>query len=214
MTVRQKIGRNGLVRPIDVIAVAGLVLGLWFVADAMGWIGPSLCQSPGPDDKPICDTVTAAIHAESEVPSSASFALARSQGLSSDAWVTAGTAKFAEYFTTDVLASKIGILRQDAEYYNGPDGPDALASSGGVRNIVVRAIAIAGDSATVTAQAETWSMGVSTVPSPWGRAASATFTTSSAETDLWSLHLASISGAWLIDREQVDRPPPYGGRGP
>lgn len=214
MTVRPKFGRHGLVRPIDVIAVAAVVFGLWFLADAMGWIGPSLCQSPGPDDKPICDTVTAAIHAESEVPSSASFVSARSQGLNSDAWVTAGIAKFAEYFTTDVLASKIGILRQDAEYYDGPNGPDGLASSGGVRNIVVRAIAVAGDSATVTAQAETWWVGVSTVPSPWGRTASATFTTSGAETDHWSFHLARIGGAWLIDREQVDRPPPYGGGGP
>lgn len=125
-----------------------------------------------------------------------------------------GTARFAEYFTGDVLASKIGILRQDAEYHLRPDRPDGLASTGGVRNIVVRTIVMSGDTATVTAQAETWWISVTTVPAPWGRSASATFINSGAETDHWSLHLTRVSGAWLIDREQVDRPPPYGGDGP
>jgi|GEM_PF-1705358 hypothetical protein len=204
MSVRPKFGRNGLVRPIDLIAVAALLFGIWFLADVMGWIGPSLCESPSPDDKLICDTVTAAIHADQEVPSSESIALARSQGLSSDAWVSAGTAKFAQYFTGDVLVRDIDTLRGDAETY---DQPEALTDSEGVRNIVVRTIVISGDSATVTAQAELWA--VSVIPSPWGRTASAT--SSVAGTFDWSFHLTKTSGKWLIDSEDGNFAP---GNGP
>jgi hypothetical protein len=204
MTVRPKFGRNGLVRPIDLIAVAALVFGLWFVAGVMGWIGPSLCESPSIDDKPICDTVTAAIHADQEVPSSQSIALARSQGLSSDAWASAGTAKFAQYFTGDVLVRKTDILRGDAGSY---DRPEALTDSERVRNIVVRSIVISGDSATVTAQAELWA--ISVIPSPSGRTASAT--ASVAGTYDWSFRLTKSSGKWLIDGEDGSFAP---GNGP
>jgi hypothetical protein len=193
MAIRPRFGRSGLVRSIDVMAIAALVLGIWFVADAMGWTGPSVCGSPNTDDKPICDTVAGAIHAESEVPSHESMALARSQGLSSDAWVSAGSAKFAQYFTGDMLASRIGMLRQDAEFYGRPE---ALTDSEGVRNIVVRTIEITGDSATVTAQAEGWA--ISVIPSLWGRPASAT--ASVASTFDWSFHLIRSGGQWLIDR--------------
>ncbi|MGA2514863.1 MAG: hypothetical protein ABSG37_14825 [Candidatus Limnocylindrales bacterium] len=204
MAARPNFGRNGRVRPIDVIAVAALVFGIWFVADVMGWIGPSLCVSPSSDDKPVCDTVTAAIHADQEVPSSESIALARSQGLSSDAWASAGSAKFTQYFTGDVLVRKIDILRQDAESYGRPE---ALTDSEGVRNIVVRTIAISGDSATVTAQAELWA--ISVIPRPWGRTASET--ASAAGTYDWSFHLTKTSGSWLIDGEDGQFAP---GNGP
>jgi len=204
LTVRPKFGRHGLVRPIHIIAVVSLVLGLLFVADVMGWIGPSVCESPSSDNKPICETVTAAIHADQEVPSSESIASARSQGLSSDAWLTAGTAKFAQYFSSDALTRKIDILRRDAQDY---DRPEALTDSEGIRNIVVRTIAISGDSATVTAQAEAWA--ISVVPSPWGWAASATASTSA--TFDWSFHLTNSGGRWLIDVEQGDFAP---GNGP
>ena len=204
MTVRPKFGSNGLVRPIDVIAVAALVFGLWFLANVMGWIGPSPCATPSSDNKPICDTVTAAIHADSEVPSDESIALARSQGLSSDAWVSAGTAKLAQYFTGDVLARYVDTLRLNAETY---DRPEALTDSEGVRNIVVRTIVISGDSATVTAQAEVWA--ISIIPSPWGRTASAT--SSVTGTFDWSFHLTKTSGNWLIDSEDGNFAP---GNGP
>jgi hypothetical protein len=204
MTVRPKSGRTGLVRPIDVIVVAALAFGLLFVANVMGWIGPSLCASPGSDDKPICDTVTAAIHADQEVPSSGSIALARSQALTGDAWVSEGTAKFASYFTGDVLARKIDTLRRDAELF---DRPEALTDSEGVRNIVVRTILISGDSATVTAQAELWATSV--IPQASGQTASAT--ASIASTYDWSFHLTKSSGSWLIDSEEGNFAP---GNGP
>ncbi len=204
MTVRRTFGSAGLVRPIDVMALAALLFGLWFLANVMGWIGPSLCATPSSDDKPICDTVTAAIHADSELPSNESIALARSQGLSSDAWVSAGIAKLAQYFTGDVLARKADALRLNAETY---DRPEALTDSEGVRNIVVRTIVISGDSATVTAQAEVWA--ISVIQNPWGREASATSTT--AATLDWSFHLTRTSGKWLIDGEDGSFAP---GNGP
>ncbi len=194
MTVRRTFGSAGLVRPIDVIALAALTLGLWCLANVMGWIGPSLCATPSSDDKPICDTVTAAIHADSEVPSSESIALARSQGLSSDAWVSAGIAKLAQYFTGDVLARHVDSLRLNAETYGRSE---ALTDSEGVRNIVVRTIVISGNTATVTAQAEGWA--ISVIQNPWGREASAT--SSTAATVDWSFHLTRTSGKWLIDGE-------------
>src|SRR5664279_1481000 len=115
MTVRPVFGRTGRVRPIDLIAVFAVVSGLVFTAIAMGWIGPSLCESPELDNRPVCTAVQAAIHLEQDVISSESFALAKSQGLSSDAWISAGAARFAEYFSGDVLARKIEILRQDVD---------------------------------------------------------------------------------------------------
>jgi hypothetical protein len=204
MTVRRKFGSSRLVRPIDVIALAALVFVLWCLANVMGWIGPSLCATPSSDDKPICDTVTAAIHADSEVPSSESIALARSQGLSSDAWVSSGTTKLAQYFTGDVLARKADTLRMNADTY---DRPEALTDSEGVRNIVVRTIVISGDSATVTALGEIWATSV--IQNPWGQEASAT--SSTAATFDWSFHLTRTSGKWLIDGEHGSYAP---GNGP
>jgi hypothetical protein len=204
MTVRRSFGSSGLVRPIDAIALAALIFGLWFLANVAGWIGPSVCATPSSDDKPICDTATAAIHADSEVPSSESIALARSQGLGSDAWVSAGTAKLAQYLTGDVLARHVDSLRLNADTY---DRPEALTDSEGVRNIVVRTIVISGDSATVTAQAEVWA--ISVIQNPWGQEASAT--SSTAATFDWSFHLTKTSGKWLIDGEHGSYVP---GNGP
>jgi hypothetical protein len=206
MTVRPVFGRTGRVRPIDLIAVFALVSGLVFTAIAMGWIGPSLCESPGPENRPVCNAVHAAIHVEQDVTSSESIAQARSQGLSSEAWVSDGAARFAEYFSGDELARKIAILRQDVESFGRSD---AGTGSGGVRNIVVRSIGISGDSATVTAQAEVWWVFVDVIPGYLARAPS-TFKTSGSETDYWSFHLTRTGGAWLVDNEQQDRPAPLG----
>jgi len=206
MTVRPVFGRTGRVRPIDLIAVLALVCGLVFTAIVMGWVGPSLCESPGLDNKPVCTAVQAAIHVEQDVISGESFALAKSQGLNSDAWVSAGAARFAEYFSGDVLARKIEVLRQDVDYFGRPD---AGTDSRGVRNIVVRSIVISGDSATVAAQAEVWWVSVEVIPRYLGRAPS-TFKSSGAETDYWSLHLTRTDGVWLVDREEQHRPAPFG----
>lgn len=206
MTVRPVFGRTGRVRPIDLIAVFAVVSGLVFMAIAMGWIGPSLCESPGLDNKPVCTAVQAAIHVEQDVISSESFALAKSQGLSSDAWVSSGAARFAEYFSGDVLARKIEILRQDVDYFGRPD---AGTDTRGVRNIVVRSIVISGDSAMVTAQAELWWVSVEVIPRYLGRAPS-TFKSSGAETDYWSFHLTRTGGVWLVDREEQNSPAPRG----
>jgi hypothetical protein len=188
------------------IAVLALVCGLVFTTIAMGWVGPSLCESPGLDNKPVCTAVQAAIHVEQDVISGESFALAKSQGLSSDAWVSSGAARFAEYFSGDVLARKVEVLRQDVDYFGRPD---AGTDTRGVRNIVVRSIVISGDSATVTAQAELWWVSVEVIPRYLGRAPS-TFSSSGAETDYWSLHLTRTGGVWLVDREEQHRPAPFG----
>jgi len=204
MASRPKFGRNGVVRPIDVIVVASLVFGIWFLAGLRGWIGPSLCGSPSSDNRPICDAVVGAIHADQEVPDTQSIGLAETQGISSDAWVSVGTATLEQYFTGDALARHLDILRRDVGLFGQPQ---ALTDSEGVRNIVVRTIAISGGSATVTAQAELWS--ISVIPSPFARSASGTAST--AATFEWSFHLTKTNGRWLVDNENGSFAP---GNGP